>query len=126
MYVSGQLRRLWATEEIQVASRAYEAHAEILHPAFVLSKPVARGVAWGVAMWSAYALVEYVLYSVLPLFTRPGAVFTPENWRINALILDCYWLLGAITGGVAGAIAHRLSLRSAAGLESRPDLSRLT
>jgi arylsulfatase A-like enzyme len=82
-------------------------------------------MAWGVAMWSAYALVEYLLYSVLPLFTRSGAVFTPENWRINALILDCYWLLGAITGGVAGAIAHRLAMRSVAGLESRPDLSRL-
>jgi arylsulfatase A-like enzyme len=106
-----------------VSSRTYEADVEVLHPALALSRPVAFGAVWGVAMWSAYALVEYFAYSALPLFIRPAAVFTPANWRSNALILDCYWVLGALLGALAGALSHRWTTRSVAGMDRRLDLT---
>jgi arylsulfatase A-like enzyme len=106
-------------------TEVYGSDVEVLHPALVISRPVALGAVWGVTMWSAYGLLEYFLYSVIPLFTRPGAVFTPANWRLNALIFDSYWILGALTGAVAGWLAHRWSVSSVAGMEARLDLTRL-
>src|SRR3954452_9189444 len=114
-----------AMEERRFGTGLYEADVEVLHPALSIPRPVALGTVWGVAMWSAYGLLEYFLYSVIPLFTRPGAVFTPANWRTNALIFDAYWILGALSGALFGWIAQRWSSRSVAGLEERRDLTRL-
>jgi hypothetical protein len=50
--------------------------------------------------WSAYGIVEYFLYSAVPLFQRPNGIFTMTHWRLSGLLFDCYWILGAITGSL--------------------------
>ena len=63
------------------------------------------GAIWGAAVWSTYGTLEFLLYSFVPLCTRPLAVFTPLTWQATALIFACYWLIGALAGGLLGSLA---------------------
>jgi len=65
---------------------------------------VVAGAAWGIVFWSAYAVLEYCLYSVAPLFQGPLSVFTMSHWRLSGLLFDCYWILGAAAGGATAAV----------------------
>jgi hypothetical protein len=53
---------------------------------------VGRGVR--VVAWSAYALVEYVICAIWPLFTTDQAVFTPLNGTLTAWLFNAYWVIG--------------------------------
>ena len=68
---------------------------------------VAAGVWWGLAFWLTYAAVEYFFYAILPLAPLPFAVFDPAHWRLNGLLLTCYSILGAVTGGASGFLIGR-------------------
>src|SRR4051812_11986885 len=89
----------------RVPSEVYRAdNVEILHPALAIPRPIAMGALWGLIAWSGYGLLEFFLSAVYPMMTRASAVFTIENWRINAVLFDCYWVLGALSGALMGAL----------------------
>ena len=74
-------------------------------PGISINRSVAMGAAWGVVLWSAYALVEHVLCSIVPLLSADRAVFTPLNWSLTAWLFNAYWVIGAAAGAVCGALA---------------------
>src|SRR5258708_17808588 len=86
---------------------------------------MAYGAAWGVTMWSVYGLVEFLLFTGVPVF-REGAVLNPVGWRTNAMVFGCYWILGALFGALTGALVNKWCMRSIGGMERRPDLTRFT
>ena len=81
------------------------------------------GAAWGVASFSAYSLVEYLIFAVWPLFTTDAAVLTPGNWRLTAWLLNSYWVLGALSGALFGLLASRLPQSTRRARELRPRLA---
>ena len=85
-----------------------EGKAQVVFSAITVPSSLAAGVAWGVVAWSSYALVEYALCCLVPLLSAERGVFTPLNWTLTALLFNAYWLLGAIAGGICGAILARL------------------
>jgi len=89
-----------------MASRTYPLAGESVLARIVFPQPITAGIWWGLAMWSAYAIVEYTLLSALVLFRWPLAIFTPEHWRLNSLLLDCYWFLGIMGGAAAGSLVN--------------------
>lgn len=93
------------------SDRPTKTRVEIMIPAVSIDHSVAMGVAWGVVAWSAYAMVEHVLCSIVPLFSAERAVFTPLNWTLTAWLFNAYWLLGAFSGGICGALVGRYSPR---------------
>lgn len=101
--------------------RQNQSRVQIIVPAISLDYPIAMGAAWGVASFAAYSLVEYLIFAVWPLFTTGGAVLTAGNWRLTALLLNSYWVLGALAGGLFGALSARLpgSTRHASKLRPR-------
>ena len=92
---------------------------EVVFPAVALDRSLAMGAAWGVAAWAAYAVVEYTLCTIWPLFTVDVAVFTPVNWSVNAWIFNAYWVFGAVAGAICGAIVGRLPARAPKAPEDR-------
>jgi arylsulfatase A-like enzyme len=64
------------------------------------SSRATAGAVWGIVFWSAYGIVEYFLYSVVPLFQRSSGVFTMTAWKLTGVLFDCYWILGAICGAL--------------------------
>lgn len=88
---------------------AIATRVEMVLPGLSIDRSVAMGVAWGVVAWSAYALVEYLLCSVVPLLSAERAVFTPLNWTLTAWLFNAYWIIGALAGGLCGTLAARLS-----------------
>jgi len=56
------------------------------------------GAIHGAGAWSAYAIVEFIFSSVVFRLTRPYAVFTAWHWRLTALLLVGYLLLGLMLG----------------------------
>src|ERR1041385_6547237 len=44
------------------------------------------GIFQGAAAWSAYALIEFVVSSILFGILRPYAVFTPWHWQLTGLL----------------------------------------
>src|SRR6476659_1359281 len=82
-------------------------------------RSVASGALHGAAVWSAYALLEFVFASVLFRLTRPHAVFSTWHWNLTALLLLGYLIVGFACGALAGAAARslrrfQLSIESAA------------
>jgi arylsulfatase A-like enzyme len=73
------------------------------------------GAAWGIVFWSAYAIVEYFLYSAVPLFQESFGIFTLSHWSLSGVLFDCYWILGALAGAAFGAILARWDLRTQPG-----------
>ena len=71
---------------------------ELVHPAIAVNRTLFLGAAWGVAAWSAYALVEFAFCSIWPLFTTRQAVFTPLVWTLTASLFNSYWILGGAAG----------------------------
>lgn len=78
--------------------------------AAALPRSVTSGLGWGLTIWWAYAIVEYILLSVIPLFRDREAVFGPEHWRSSGLLFDTYWILGALSGAAAGTLAANCDL----------------
>ena len=100
-----------------------QARVAIIIPAITIDYPIAMGAAWGVAAFSAYALVEYFIFAVWPLFTTGGAVLTPGNWRLTTWLLNSYWVLGALAGALFGALASRLPETAGPASKLRPRLA---
>jgi arylsulfatase A-like enzyme len=94
---------------------------EMVIPGFSLDRSLAMGVAWGVVAWSAYAMVEHVLCSIVPLFSAERSVFTPLNWTLTAWLFNAYWMMGAIAGGICGAVVSRIPSGRAS--DDRPRLA---
>jgi len=67
-----------------------------------LRSSVLWGAIHGAGAWSAYAVVEFIFSSVVFRFTRPYAVFTAWHWRLTALLLMGYLLLGLMLGAGVG------------------------
>src|SRR4051812_41992960 len=63
---------------------------------------IGRGAFFGGAVWSAYAVVEFLSSSVVFRLTRPYAGFTPWHWRLTFLLLIGYLICGAAVGAAAG------------------------
>src|SRR5580765_7096194 len=68
-----------------------------------LPRLLAEGLVWGLSIWTAYAALEFLLYTVFPLYTQPEMVISPLAWRVQTLLLNCYWVVG-ILGGSSGAV----------------------
>src|SRR5437899_12733147 len=85
-------------------------------------RSVASGALQGAAVWSAYALLEFVFASVVFRLTRPHAVFSTWHWNLTAQLLLGYLILGLACGALAGAASWtlrgslQLSVESAATL----------
>ena len=60
------------------------------------------GAIHGAGAWSAYAIIEFIFSSLVFRFTRPYGGFTVWHWRLTALLLIGYLLLGLMLGAVAG------------------------
>ncbi|MEO8595845.1 MAG: sulfatase [Candidatus Solibacter sp.] len=69
-----------------------------------LVRSVASGAWTGTAVWSAYALVEFLFSSVVFRLTRPHATFSSWHWALTAGLLLGYVVAGALCGA-AGAVA---------------------
>ena len=82
-----------------------------------ISKTLSAGAAWGAAIWTAYATVEFLLYTVVPLCSGSDATLTRIDWQVNALLLACYSVLGVIGGAVGATLAAFLSRGRASGLD---------
>ena len=62
------------------------------------------GVVYGAAAWSAYAVVEFAVSSILFGIFRPHATFPPWHWRLTALLLAGFVAVGCISGGAVGVL----------------------
>jgi hypothetical protein len=71
-------------------------------------RSVAFGALQGAAAWSAYALLEFTFASVLFRLTRPHAVFSAWHWKLTAMLVLGYLIVGPICGALAGAAAWML------------------
>jgi len=72
-----------------------------------------QGVIQGAAAWSAYAVVEFAVSSILFGILRPYAVFTPWHWSLTALLLAGFLAAGCMAGAAAALLlwyARRASL----------------
>jgi arylsulfatase A-like enzyme len=92
---------------------AIETRVELVVPRFSIDRSLAMGAAWGVVAWSAYGLLEYVLGCVRDLFSADRAVFVPLNWELTSWLFNAYWVAGAISGAICGALVARLPVASA-------------
>ena len=108
-----------------MASSGYSVETESASNSPSIPEAITAGLAWGVAMWSAYAILEYFLLSAIPLFLGPQAIFTASHWRLSGLLFGGYWILGAITGAAAGTLIRYYYPKSAAAQKRRLDLGRL-
>jgi arylsulfatase A-like enzyme len=66
------------------------------------------GAVWGVAAWSAYAVVEFIFSSVVFRFTRPYALFPVWHWQLTALLAVAYLAIGLCMGALAGLAIYLL------------------
>ncbi len=76
-----------------------------------LGRTVAAGALHGAAAWSAYALLEFLLSSVVFRLARPHAVFSSWHWTLTAILLLGYLIAGSVCGAAAGAAAWLLRPR---------------
>ena len=67
-----------------------------------LSTYLFEGALFGAAAWSAYAVAEFLLTSVVYRLTRPYATFTSWHWRLTAVVVVGYLACGLLAGAVAG------------------------
>jgi arylsulfatase A-like enzyme len=69
------------------------------------------GALWGLAAWSAYAVVEFIFSSVIFRLTRPYAVFPVWHWQLTALLTVTYLAIGICAGALAGGTFYLLRRR---------------
>ena len=62
------------------------------------------GIFQGAAAWSAYALIEFVVSSILFGILRPYAVFTPWHWQLTGLLVIGFLAAGCAAGALAALI----------------------
>ena len=74
-------------------------------------RSVASGALHGAAAWCAYALLEFLFASVLFRLARPHAVFSTWHWKLTAMLLLGYLVVGPVCGALAGAAAWMLRRR---------------
>ncbi len=74
-------------------------------------RSVVSGALHGAAAWSAYALLEFLFASVLFRLARPHAVFSTWHWKLTAMLLLGYLVVGPVCGALAGAAAWMLRRR---------------
>jgi arylsulfatase A-like enzyme len=72
---------------------------------------VASGALRGAAAWSAYALLEFLLSSVIFRIVRPHAIFSSWHWTLTAALMLGYLIAGSLCGAVAGAAIWLLRSR---------------
>ncbi len=66
------------------------------------AKAMLAGSIAGLGVWLAYATVEFILFSLAPLLLQPETVLNAPTWRIQAITLGVYVLIGSVLGSVAG------------------------
>jgi len=76
-----------------------------------LRSRISIGVGLGVLGWVAYGLTEYLFAALIPLLTDGNQTLPPWHWAVYGGLLLLYALAGAVTGGVAGALAPERKLR---------------
>src|SRR6185369_10798797 len=69
---------------------------------------VTSSVMYGLAAWLAYAAVEFVLFSVVPVVTRSGLVLNAPLWHATGMLFATYALIGGVLGGISGGLLLRL------------------
>jgi arylsulfatase A-like enzyme len=79
---------------------------------------VVSGALHGAAAWSAYALLEFLIASVLFRLARPHAVFSAWHWKLTAMLFLGYLAAGAVCGAAAGAAAWLLRRRATLTIEA--------
>lgn len=62
------------------------------------------GILNGVAAWSAYAAIEFVVSSIVFGILRPYATFTAWHWRLTALLLGGLGAAGAVAGALVAVL----------------------
>ncbi|MEO8597382.1 MAG: sulfatase [Candidatus Solibacter sp.] len=76
-----------------------------------LGRNAAAGALHGAAVWSAYALLEFLLSSVVFRLVRPHAVFSSWHWTLTAALMLGYLIAGSVCGAVVGAAVWFLRSR---------------
>lgn len=74
-----------------------------------LQRCVFLGGMQGMMAWCAYAVLEFVVVSLLFRFTRPYAVFTPGHWGATGLLISAFLATGILAGSLTGIAVHLLS-----------------
>jgi arylsulfatase A-like enzyme len=69
----------------------------------------------GAVVWGAYAVLEQALFVASPLGRGRGIVQAPTYWRVAAVIMVAYVVLGLAVGAVCGLILSALDRRREAG-----------
>src|SRR5437016_10475323 len=69
---------------------------------------IGRGAVQGAVAWSAYAVVEFVLSSLVFGMTRPYATFTSWHWSLTATLMIGFLALGVAAGALAGLAVYLL------------------
>jgi arylsulfatase A-like enzyme len=62
------------------------------------------GIIQGLAVWSAYAVLEFLAASILFRLGRPYARFTPWHWRLTGQLALAYLAAGVLSGALAGGL----------------------
>src|SRR5438477_9225425 len=81
-----------------------------------------RGAVQGAIAWSAYAVVEFVLSSLVFGMTRPYATFTSWHWNLTAILMIGFLALGVVAGALAGVAVYLLRHTSIGRDDGRPAL----
>jgi len=68
------------------------------------SRPWAAGLRHGLIVWWTYAVLEYLLSTVVPLL-RSDSMVSPWHTRVSAAIFLAYLAAGLLFGALAGVIA---------------------
>jgi len=63
----------------------------------------------GVAAWLAYAAIEFVVFSVIPLMRQREMEMNAPLWRLAGLVIAVYAVAGGVLGGIAKSIDNALA-----------------
>ena len=72
-----------------------------------LARYLTLGVVQGLAAWSAYAVLEFLVSSVLFRLGRPYARFTTWHWELTGQLALSYIVTGVILGALIGLLVFR-------------------
>ena len=70
----------------------------------LLPRVLVWGMLQGVAGWSAYAAIEFLVSSIVFGILRPYAMFTPWHWRLTAMLLIGFGAAGALAGTLSAVL----------------------
>ena len=63
------------------------------------------GAAWGAVAWLIYGAVELILSTGIQLWPFPAMEILGWQWRLIAMLMGAYAVIGLVVGAVGGIVA---------------------